>query len=96
MPVKGVQRVLVVSRTKGRLSSPNLGLKKQRSGSAMVEAALVMPIVILIVAGLISIGVELYERVRESSLSGREETLEYIEGNSLRAEDYMRIRRAAK
>ena len=61
-----------------------------------MEAAIVMPIVILVIAGIISTGLELYERVRESSLASREKTVEYYEKNGLRAEDYMRMRRAAK
>lgn len=67
-----------------------------RNGSSMVEAAVVMPIVILVVAGLISIGIELYERVRDSSSASRERTVEYVEGKGLRAEDHMRMRKAAE
>ena len=61
-----------------------------------MEAAIIMPIVILVIAGIISTSLELYERVRESSLASRENTVEYYEKNGLRAEDYMRMRRAAK
>ena len=71
-------------------------MKKLRGGNSIVEAAMVMPIVILILAGLISTGHELYERVRDSSVESREKTIEYVEGSGLRAEDYMRMRRAAK
>ena len=71
-------------------------MKKLRGGNSIVEAALVMPLVILILAGMITTGLELYERVRESSLASREKTVEYVEGSTLRAEDLMRMRRAAK
>ena len=67
-----------------------------RKGGSVVEAAVVMPIVILTVSGLISVGMELYVKVRDVSIEDRADAVRYVESRGLRAEDYLRMRRAAR
>ena len=62
----------------------------------MVEAAVVMPLVILTVSGLISVGLQLYMKVRDVSIEDRADAVRYVESRGLKAEDFMRMRRAAR
>ena len=62
----------------------------------MVEDAVVMPLVILTVSGLISVGLQLYMKVRDISIEDRADAVRYVESRGLKAEDFMRMRRAAR
>ncbi|MBR3297328.1 MAG: pilus assembly protein [Firmicutes bacterium] len=58
----------------------------------MVEAALIFPLIILIVFGIISISVSKYNDVSESSGRHKEYARAWLEDSGLHAEDALRAR----
>ncbi len=63
-----------------------------RSGSSAVEAALIYPLIILIIAGLISIGSDMSGKVVSSSAAHALAARESCEDETVSAEDIMRGR----
>ncbi len=63
-----------------------------KSGSAMVEAALVFPLVILITAGFIRIAVGMHEHVASDSASHRSAVCGEIGKDRFDAVDTLRLR----
>ena len=59
-------------------------------GSAQVEAALIIPLVILLIAGMIELGMTLEERVRISSIRNAEQAENIIDGGRFPAEAILR------
>lgn len=62
-------------------------LLKGSRGSTMVEAAMVFPLIILIVAGVIMTGMRMYGHVREDAAYHRSEAQSIT---SITAEDFLR------
>ncbi len=60
--------------------------------SAQVEAALIIPLVILIIAGMVKLGTDLYARTAESSAANAEYAEELAKGGSIPAEAILRGR----
>ena len=65
-----------------RISDPN--------GSAIVEAALVFPLVVMIIAGVISLSLGVMEETRTDALRHREEAREALGPRILSTENIMR------
>ena len=60
------------------------------SGSAVVEAALVYPLVVLILAGLISLSLNIMEQTGADAARHREEALRSLEPGLLTTENVLR------
>lgn len=56
---------------------------KSRNGSATVQAAMIFPVLILIVAGMISIGLSMYEDVKSDSQLHRDEMLSEVNAGGI-------------
>lgn len=61
-------------------------------GSAEVEAALILPLVILIIVGMVKLSVTLCSKVELSSLAGSEAASSIAEGGTIPAESILRGR----
>ena len=61
-----------------------------KKGSAIVEAAMVLPVVILIIAAIIDCGLQLYSNVKISSENHIAEADADIEGKELDVPDILR------
>ena len=59
-------------------------------GSAVVEAALVFPLVVLIIAGVISLSLGVMEETKEDALRHRTEAREALDPRILSTENIMR------
>ena len=59
-------------------------------GSAVVEAALVFPLVVLIIAGVISLSLGVMEETKEDALHHRTEAREALDPRILSTENIMR------
>ncbi len=65
-------------------------IRQPRRGSAIVEAAVIFPVVILVMLGIIRASMFLYSEVREDSLRHRQQLNEDMEQRRWAAEDIMR------
>jgi len=61
-------------------------------GSAEVEAALIIPLAVLVIAGMIKLGTQLFDRTVESSLKNTQAAAELVEGGKLSTESILRGR----
>ena len=61
-------------------------------GSAEVEAALILPLVILIIVGMVKLSVTLCSKVELGSLAGSEAASSIAEGGTIPAESILRGR----
>ena len=62
----------------------------RRQGSAMVEAAVVFPITVLVILGIIRLSMDLYGSVQQDSLRHRQQASEDMRQRRWSAEDAMR------
>ena len=65
---------------------------KYCSGSTFIEAALVFPIIIFIVIGLITLAVNMHDRVYQKTGTFISETEEELINTNMTTEDYMRAK----
>lgn len=63
-----------------------------RQGSATIEAALVIPLLILTIVGIINIAGVREVKVRENSTENIKSTLEYLKDDATNPEDLLRLR----
>ena len=61
-----------------------------RRGSTVVEAALVFPLVVLIIAGVIGLSLQILEETKTDALRHREEAREALDPRILSTENIMR------
>ena len=65
-------------------------LKLNSRGSAQVEAALIIPLVILLTAGMIGLGMTLEEKVQTSSIQHAAQAADITDGGKFPAEAILR------
>ena len=65
-------------------------LRPNSKGSAQVEAALIIPLVVLIIVGMIELGTLLEKKVETSSLQHASEAAVITEGGTFPAETILR------
>ena len=63
-----------------------------RRGSAQVEAALIIPLVILIIVGMVKLGIALYGEVLSSSAENAEAAASLATGGTIPTESILRLR----
>lgn len=63
-----------------------------KSGSTVIEAALIFPLIVLIAAGLISRGASMYAHVKEDSIDHRNKAIAEAAGLSIPTEAILRGR----
>ena len=61
-------------------------------GSAEVEAALIIPLAVLVIAGMIRLSTELFDRTAAESVSNAQSAAELVEGGKLPTESILRGR----
>ena len=61
-------------------------------GSAQVEAAIIVPLVILLIVGMLKLGLQLEEMVEISSMAHSAASADIVDGGSLPAESILRGR----
>lgn len=67
-------------------------LKNTEEGSTMVEAAIVLPVLFLIIALIISVSVRTYCRVGDRGAECEEETSDWISSDPMPEERILRLR----
>ena len=65
-------------------------MRISKRGSVFVEAAIVIPLLILIIAGIISLSFTLTDRVKTQSEELRQKTARMMENTDLTTEDILR------
>ncbi len=63
----------------------------KKDGSAMVEAALVFPLLVLMIAGIVSCALYVQDHIRQDAERHRAEASEYLESSVMRPETPLRL-----
>ena len=67
-------------------------MRSSRRGSAEVEAALIIPLAVLIIVGMVRLGTELFDRTAADSLKNSEAAEELVGGGRIPTESILRGR----